>query len=310
MFGDAAFILQISLKSSVAVLLAALGETLVQRSGVLNLGLEGMMLMGALTGFAVGYVTGNPWLAVSASCLVGGAMALIHAFFCITLRANQVLSGLALTMLGMGLSNFLGRGLIGRSGIRLSQMPIPGLSDIPVLGKALFTQSIFAYVAIVLTVLLALFLARTRRGLMVRAVGEDAAAADTAGINVVAVRYLCTMAGGMLAGMGGAYLSLVYTPGWKEGMTAGQGWIAIAMVVFATWKPPRVLVGALLFGLLTSLQFYFQVTGVELIPVYVLRMLPYLLTIAVLVLVNRVLMRRGADGASGPADLGVPFFRG
>lgn len=309
MFGDAAFILQISLKSSVAVLLAALGETLAERSGVLNLGLEGMMLMGALSGFAVGYATGNPWLAVTASCLVGGAMALIHAFFSITLKANQVLSGLALTMLGMGLSHFLGRGLIGRSGIRLGQVPIPGLSDIPVLGKALFTQSVFAYVAIALTILLAILLARTRRGLMVRAVGEDAAAADTAGISVVQVRYICTIVGGMLAGLGGAYLSLVYTPGWKEGMTAGQGWIAIAMVVFATWKPPRVLVGALLFGLLTSLQFYFQVTGVELIPVYVLRMLPYLLTIAVLVLVNRVLMRKGADGASGPADLGVPFSR-
>ncbi|QJT10708.1 ABC transporter permease [Oceanidesulfovibrio marinus] len=309
MFGDAAFILQISLKSSVAVLLAALGETLAERSGVLNLGLEGMMLMGALTGFAVGYATGNPWLAVTASCFVGGAMALIHAFFSITLKANQVLSGLSLTMLGMGLSNFLGRGVIGRSGIRLGQMPIPGLSDIPLLGKAVFTQSIFAYAGIVFTVLLALYLSRSRQGLMIRAVGEDAAAADTAGINVVRVRYICTVVGGMLSGLGGAYLSLVYTPGWKEGMTAGQGWIAIAMVVFATWKPSRVLVGALLFGLLTSLQFYFQVTGVELVPVYVLRMLPYLLTIAVLVLVNRVLMRRGADGASGPADLGVPFSR-
>ncbi len=311
MFAEAAFILQISVKSSAAVLLAALGETLCERAGVLNLGVEGMMLMGALAGFAAGYVTGDPFLATAGAMIAGSLMASVHAFFTITIRANQVLSGLALTILGMGLSSVLGRELIGKSGYRFTAAPIPWLEDIPLLGKAFFMQTPLVYTALALTPLLWWFLMRTRRGLAVRAVGEDAAAADAAGLQVARTRYACVLAGGALAGLAGGALSLAYTPGWKEGMTGGQGWIAIAMVVFATWNPLRVFLGALLFGGLTALQFYFQVAGggAEVVPVYLLQMAPYVLTIAVLAAVNRVGMARGR-GAAAPGDLGVPFARG
>ena len=307
MFDDLTFIAQISLKSSVAVMIAALGEIYAERSGVLNLGVEGMMLMGALTGFAVGLATGNPYLALAGAMAAGGLMALIHGFFVITLKGNQVLSGLALTVLGVGLSSFLGRPLIDDTGIRLKAWPVPGLSQIPFFGDVLFNQNPLVYLALILIPLGSLVLFRTTLGLKIRAVGEDAAAADAAGVGVSAIRYGCTVAGGMMAGLAGSYMSLAYTPGWKEHMTAGQGWIAIGMVIFATWKPGRAFFGALLFGGLTALQFYFQATGLEVIPVYILRMLPYLLTILVLVVVTRRESIRKIGGA--PAALGLPFYR-
>jgi general nucleoside transport system permease protein len=306
MIEDIAFIGQIAVKSSIAVLLATLGEIMAERSGILNLGVEGMMLAGALCAAAAGMATGNPWIAVAAGTLAGGLLALVHGFFAVTLRVNQVLSGLALTLLGMGLTSFLGRPLIGAApGVRLRALPVPGLADIPVVGDIFFRQSVLAYVAYILVPLCWILLFRTGTGLKIRAAGEDAAAVDAAGIAVVRIRYLCTFAGGLGAGLAGAYLSLAYTPGWKESMTGGQGWVAIAMVIFATWNPWRAVVGAFLFGGLTALQFYFQAVGVELVPAYILKMLPYVLTIVVMMLVNAGPGRR----FGGPAALGVPFNR-
>ena len=306
MIEEFTFIGQIAVKSSMAVLLATLGEIIAERSGILNLGVEGMMLAGALCAAAAGMATGNPLVAVVAGALAGGLLALVHGFFAVTLRVNQVLSGLALTLLGMGLTSFLGRPLIGAApGVRLRALPVPGLSDIPVLGEIFFHQSILAYLAYILVPLCWYLLFRTGVGLKVRAAGEDAAAVDAAGIDVYRIRYLCTFAGGIGAGLAGAYLSLSYTPGWKESMTGGQGWVAIAMVIFATWNPLRAVLGAFLFGGLTALQFYFQAVGMELIPTYILKMLPYVLTIVVMILVNLGPGRR----FGGPAALGVPFSR-
>jgi len=306
MIEDAAFIGQIAVKSSIAVLLATLGEIVAERSGILNLGVEGMMLAGALCAAAAGIATGNPVIAVAAGALAGGLLALVHGFFAVTLRVNQVLSGLALTLLGMGMTSFLGRPLIGTApGVRLRALPIPGLADIPIVGDIFFRQSALAYLAYILVPVCWFYLFRTGTGLKIRAAGEDAAAVDAAGINVFRIRYVCTFIGGLGAGLAGAYLSLSYTPGWKESMTGGQGWVAIAMVIFATWNPLRAVAGAFLFGGLTALQFYFQALGVELIPAYVLKMLPYILTIAVMVLVNLGPGRR----FGGPAALGIPFNR-
>ena len=306
MIEDLAFIGQIAVKSSIAVLLATLGEIVAERSGILNLGVEGMMLAGALCAAAAGMATGSPLIAVAAGTLAGGLLALVHGFFAVTLRVNQVLSGLALTLLGMGLTSFLGRPLIGAApGVRLRALPLPGLADIPVVGDIFFRQSVLAYLAYLLVPLCWFVLFRTGTGLKIRAAGEDAAAVDAAGIDVFRIRYLCTFAGGLGAGLAGAYLSLSYTPGWKESMTGGQGWVAIAMVIFATWNPLRAVAGAFLFGALTALQFYFQAVGVEIVPAYILKMLPYLLTIVVMVLVNIGPGRR----FGGPAALGIPFNR-
>ena len=231
----------------------------------------------------------------------------MHGFFAITLRVNQVLSGLALTILGMGMTSFVGRPLIGiPPGVRLRALPIPVLADIPVIGDILFRQSALAYLAYILVPLCWFVLFRTGTGLKIRAAGEDAAAVDAAGINVNRIRYGCTFVGGLGAGLAGAYLSLSYTPGWKESMTGGQGWVAIAMVIFATWNPLRAVIGAFLFGGLTALQFYFQAVGIELIPAYILKMLPYVLTIVVMIVVNAGMGRRRF---SGPAALGIPFSR-
>ncbi|MBN2140370.1 MAG: ABC transporter permease [Desulfovibrionaceae bacterium] len=305
--GDLAIVAQIAVKSSVAVLFAALGELVAEKSGVLNLGVEGMMLVGALAGFAVGAQTQDPVLAAGAGMAAGGAMAMIHAAFTVGLGADQVVSGLSLTILGAGLSGFLGRPLVNASGPVFETLALPGLKDLPFLGPALFSQNVLVYLAFLLTPLIWFALLRTRLGLMIRASGEDAISADASGVPVRAIRFGCTVFGGLLAGLGGSYLSLAYTPGWKEGMTAGQGWIAIAMVVFSTWNPLLALAGALMFGWLTALQFYFQATGSELIPPSVLRMLPYVLTIAVLVLANRTGMLKGR--AKAPANLGLPFSR-
>jgi ABC-type uncharacterized transport system permease subunit len=301
------FIAKITLTSSMAVLYATVGEILAERAGVLNLGVEGMMLMGALSGFATTYVTQSLWLGVLAAMLVGALFALIHGFFSITLRVNQVVSGLALTLFGIGLSNFLGRPLIGKVSLKFEPCALFPLNAIPYLGDLLFTHHALVYPAYLLIPLAYLHLYKTRYGLELRAVGENPAAADTVGIGVYRIRYLYTMAGGALAGLGGAYLSLAYTPGWKENMTGGQGWIAIALVIFATWDPLRATLGAFLFGFINAFQFYCQAAGLTLIPGYVLRMLPYLFTIAVLVIITRWGAARRRVGA--PAALGIPFER-
>jgi len=304
--GNLGLLAQIAVKSATAVLLAAYGEIVAERSGVLNLGLEGLLLLGALAGFAAGAATGDPFLALGAAALAGAVAAGLHGFFAISLGANQVLSGLALSLLGAGLTGVLGRDLLGAPGLVLPSVPVPALSELPVVGPALFNQPVLTYLALVLAPLLWWALARTRLGLLVRASGENASAAYASGVSVPLVRHGCTCFGGALAGLGGAFLSLSYTPGWKEGMSAGQGWIAIAMVIFATWRPMRALCGGLLFGALTAAQFSFQTEGAELVPVWVLRAAPYLLTIGVLTLVQASGRLRRYSGP--PADLGR-FFR-
>ena len=297
---------QIAVKSCTAVLLAAYGEIVAERSGVLNLGLEGMLLLGALAGFAAGAATGDAATALCAAALAGAAAALLHAFFAVSLGADQVLSGLALSLLGAGLTGVLGRDLLGAPGLVLAPVALPWLAEIPLVGVALFQQPLLTYAALALAPLLWWGLMRTRAGLVVRACGENASAAYASGVNVTLVRYACTCFGGALAGLGGAFLSLSYTPGWREGMSAGQGWIAIAMVLFASWRPLRALLGGLLFGALTAAQFTFQTEGAAWLPVWVLRAAPYLVTILVLAFVQASPGLRRVSGP--PAGLGR-FFR-
>jgi ABC-type uncharacterized transport system permease subunit len=301
------FVLSITIQSSMAVLFASIGEVFTERSGVLNLGVEGMMLVGALSGFATAHATGSLALGVLGAMATGGVLALIHGVFTITLRANQVVCGLALVILGTGLASFLGRPLIGTVAVRFLPWPVPILSEVPVLGPVLFVQVPLVYLGYVLVPAAWFFLFHTRPGLNLRAVGENPAAADTAGIPVARTRYLWTAFGGALAGLAGAYLSLAYTPGWKENMTSGQGWIAIAMVIVALWNPWRAALGALLFGCVNALQFTLEARQISVIPSYILRMLPYLFTIATLVLITRLQQLRGRGAA--PANLGVPFER-
>ncbi len=290
-----------------AVLYATIGEIFAERSGILNLGVEGMMLVGALTAFAAVHSLNSLWAGVLAAMLVGGAFALIHGFFSIALRVNQVVSGLALTLFGIGLSNFLGRSLIGKVSLKFEPFALFPLDRIPIVGKVIFTQNLLVYPAYILIPLAYLFIYKTRHGLQLRAIGENPSAADTVGINVLGLRYLYTFVGGVLAGLGGAYLSLAYTPGWKEQMTGGQGWIAIALVIFAMWDPLKALAGALLFGFINAFQFYCQAAGLTVVPSYVLRMLPYLSTIGVLIVITRWEAAKKRLGA--PGALGIPFER-
>jgi simple sugar transport system permease protein len=279
------------------LLFGALGEVYAERSGVLNLGVEGMMIMGAVTGFGVALATGNVWLGVLAAALAGGLLSLIHAFATIHLRVNQVVSGLALTMLGLGMSGMIGKRYIGQPlPVRLESLHFPVLSDLPVLGPLLFRHDPLVYLAVILVPVLWFVLYRTRWGLTLRSVGENPAAADALGVNVAQVRYLAVFFGGVLAGVGGAYLSVAYAPAWIEGMTAGAGWIVIALTIFAMWDPPRALLGAYLFGGVRVLQFRLQPLGIS--P-NLLNMLPFLLTILVLLLSSGQAFRRriGAPAA-------------
>lgn len=299
---------QVAVKSATAVLLAAYGEIITERSGVLNLGLEGMLLIGALSGFAAGAATGNPLLALGAAALAGVLAALVHALFAVWLGSDQVLSGLSLSLLGAGLTGVLGRDLLGAPGLVMDVVPVPVLADAPVVGPVLFQQPLVTYFALLLAPLLWWGLGSTRAGLMVRACGENASAAYAAGVRVRRARTACACLGGALCGLGGAFLSLSYTPGWREGMSAGQGWIAIAMVLFASWRPLRALAGGLMFGALTAAQFSFQTEGAQWMPVWALRAAPYLLTIGVLALVQTSARLRRVSGA--PACLGRHFRPG
>ncbi|UCG06152.1 MAG: ABC transporter permease [Desulfobacterales bacterium] len=301
------FVAKITITSSMAVLYATIGEIFTERSGVLNLGVEGMMLVGALTAFAATDCFQSLWVGVLFAMLISGIFALIHGFFAITFRVNQVVSGLALTLFGIGLSDFLGRPFIGKVSLKFEPFGLFPLDKIPVVGQILFTHSALVYPAYLLVPLAYVFLYKTRYGLQLRAVGENPSAADTVGIPVFPMRYLYTFIGGALAGLGGAYLSLAYTPGWKEQMTGGQGWIAIALVIFSMWDPLKALGGALLFGFINAFQFYCQAAGLTLIPSYVLRMLPYLFTIVVLIVITRWEAAKKRVGA--PAALGIPFER-
>jgi len=295
-----------AIASGTSILLPALGEALTERSGVQNLGVEGMMLMGALFGYIVDIQTASLPLAFLAAMVAAVALALVHAFLSITLRANQIVSGLAVTLFGSGLTAFLGKPFVGaQAPVVLSRVPIPGLSQIPVLGQILFTQDAIVYASFVLVPLVWYFIYRTRPGLNLRAIGESPATADAMGVGVASRRYLYTLVGGALAGLGGAYLSLGYTPTWVEGMTAGRGWIAVGLVVFGMWDPLRVMAGAYLFGFVDGFQLRAQGLG-STIPSFFLNMLPYLFTVVVVSLSSgeRLQRRLGI-----PRALGLPYWR-
>jgi simple sugar transport system permease protein len=284
------------------ILLAALGELVVERSGVLNLGVEGMMIVGAVTGFIAAVELGSPWLGFAAAALGGAAMALLFGLLTQVLLSNQVATGLALTLFGLGLAALLGQGYVGVKTDPLGRVDLGPLSDLPFVGRVLFGHDPMVYVSLAMVAAVWWFLNRTRAGLILRAVGESHDAAHALGYHVVRVRLMAIAFGGACAGLGGAYLSLVRVPQWTEGMTAGAGWIALAIVVFASWRAGRVLVGAYLFGGVSVLQLNLQTAGAR-VPVELLSAAPYLVTILVLVLISR----RAGRGGDAPADLGKPF---
>jgi simple sugar transport system permease protein len=278
---------------------AAIGELVVEKSGVLNLGVEGMMIIGAIAGFALTIETGSYLAGLTAAMLAGALMALLFGLITLTLLANQVASGLALTLFGLGLSALLGQAYSGVSAGAFPRLHVPGLSDIPVIGPLVFGQDYLVYASLMLVAGVAWFLTRTRTGLVLRAIGENHEAAHAIGYPVLLYRYAALAFGGASAGLGGAYLSLVQAPLWVERMTAGRGWIALALVVFAAWLPWRVVLGAYLFGGVTILQLHGQGHGLKIEAQY-LSMLPYLATILVLVLISR-------SRTAAPASLGKPF---
>jgi len=288
------------------ILYASLGEVITERAGILNLGVEGMMLVGAVSAFYVGTFTENKWLGLLVALIAGGLMALIHAVITIKFRASQVASGLALTIFGTGLSAYLGRGLVGIPPTStFKAVAIPVLAEIPVIGKIFFNQDIMVYLSVILVAILWFIFYKTKAGLLLRAVGENPSAVDALGHNIFFIRYVAVIVGGMLAGAGGAYLSLAYSPSWIENMSAGRGWIAVALVIFAVWDPRRALLGAWLFGVIASLGLHLQALGV-MIPSNFLQMLPYIFTFVVLVLTTRETKNRRSGT---PAALGLPYSR-
>jgi len=289
--------------ASTPLLLAAIGELVVERSGVLNLGVEGMMVMGAVCAFVVAVNTDNGLAGVIAGALAGAALSLIFAVLTVSMATNQVATGLALTLFGIGVSGVIGDGYVGIDRDPLPQLAFPGLSDAPFIGPVVFGQDALVYVSFALVFGVAWFLTRTRAGLTLRAVGDNHHSAHSLGLPVVRVRYLAIMFGGACAGLAGAYLSLSYTPLWVEEMTAGRGWIALALVVFSSWIPWRAIIGAYLFGAITILQFHAQGAGLG-IPSQFMSSLPYLATIVVLVLIS---YERTRARANTPLCLGIPF---
>ncbi|WP_042298715.1 ABC transporter permease [Paraburkholderia kururiensis] len=291
--------------AAIPLMFAGIGELVTEKSGVLNLGVEGMMLMGAVSGYAVTTVTGEPWLGVLAAVGAGMAMALLFGFLTLTMLANQVATGLSLTIFGIGLSAYVGKPYTSAAvSATIAAWPIPGLEKIPVLGAAFFSLDPLEYLAFLMFPLVAWFLYRTRAGLVLRSVGESPQVAHSVGFPVIGVRYGATLFGGAMAGLAGGYYSIVQLHLWQEQLTAGRGWIALALVVFATWRPGRLLVGALLFGAVNGLQFYAQGVGVA-VPTQFLAMLPYVATIVVLVLISR---NPTTIRLNAPASLGKPFF--
>ena len=295
-----------TIAAGTVLLLASLGEIISEKGGVLNLGVEGMILVGAITGFMAAQATGSLLVAILAAMLAGGALALIHAFLTVSLRANQVVSGLALTIFGTGMSAFLGKSYVGlTSVVSFKAVNIPLLCDIPFFGPILFQQNLIVYLSILFVPVVWFVLNKTHLGLKIRSAGENPAATDAAGINIFAVRYGCTVAGGMFSGIAGAFLALGYNSSWMVNISAGRGWIAVALVIFAMWNPWKALLGSYLFGLISILGLRLQAVGVV-IPESLFSMLPYILTIVVLVLITGRLRNRG-DGA--PAALSVSYDR-
>lgn len=291
------------------LLFATLGETITEKSGNLNLGVEGMMLVGAVVGFKMGLSTSNPLLALSGAVAAGALSALIFAFLTVTLRANQVVSGLSLTIFGTGFSSFMGKKFVGQTvpdAIKAFFTPvkIPLLGDIPFIGPVFFRQDAFVYLGYLLAICLGIYLYHSRKGLNLRTVGENPAAADAAGINVGLYKYFHILLGGALCGLGGAYLSLVYVPAWQDNVTAGRGWIAVALVIFATWNPYKALMGAYVFGGLDIIGFRIQKYNIR-VSQYLIDMLPYIVTVLVLVIIS---VRKSKENAP-PKGLGEAYFR-
>jgi len=289
--------------TSTPLLLAATGELVTEKSGVLNLGLEGMMLVGAVAGFAVAYHSGSATLGVLGGALAGTALALVFAVLTLSFLANQVATGLALTIFGTGLSALVGSPYVGIAIEPMPTLALPGLTSLPLVGPALFGQNAFVYLSFAVLAGVGWFLRRSHAGLILRAVGDSHDAAHAIGYDVIAIRYLATAFGGAMSGLAGAHLSLGYSPSWAENMTAGRGWIALALVVFSTWRPIWLLVGAYLFGGIMYLSLYVQGTGLA-IPSQLLAALPYLATIVVLVAISR---DRARVRLNAPACLGLPF---
>jgi ABC-type uncharacterized transport system permease subunit len=287
---------------STPILIAALGELVVEKSGVLNLGVEGMMLIGAVTGFAVTYATGSPWIGVLAAALAAMIAALMFGYLTLSLTSNQVATGLALTIFGISLSSLIGNGFVGLTVPAFGAVFPPALAQDPVL-RVVFGYSPIVYFSFLMTAAVWWFLVRSRAGLVLRAVGENDHSAHSIGYDVIAVRYAAVAFGGAMAGIAGSYYSLVLTPMWAEQLTAGRGWIALALVVFSVWKPLRLLAGAYLFGLVMTIELQSKAAGVAVVPPEFLASLPYLATIVVLALIS--LRKSGATAA--PACLGHPF---
>jgi len=295
-----------TIRMAVPILAAAVGEILVERSGILNLGLEGLMITGAIAGFAGAFFSGNLWVGVLCGIAAGGALATIHAVISISLRGSQVVSGLAISILGGGLAQFLFRALFGIDTLfprvnGFQTINVPVLSSIPIVGPILFKQNILLYIILLSVFICSYTLYRTSFGLKIRGVGENPAAADAMGVNVIAIRYLCVILGGGLAGLGGSFMTLGYLNMYVDNITGGRGWIAVALVIFGRWDPIKALWGALLFGFVDAFQLRIQGLGAQ-IPVQLLFMLPYILTIAVLLGVGR--------RAQEPAALASPYQRG
>lgn len=300
-------LLATAIVAAVPLLVAGLGELVTERSGVLNLGVEGMMLMGAVGGYIVTVLSGDQWCGLIAGAAVGALISMIFAFLALVMLASQVAAGLAMSLLGMGLSAYIGQSYTSATIKQtIAVWPIPVLSKLPVIGNALFNQTPVVYLAVALCLAVYYFLYKTRAGLILRATGESAEVAHAMGFPVLLVRFSAILFGGAMAGLAGAYYSVVYLRLWQEQMTGGLGWIALGLVVFSTWRPERLLAGSLIFGILMALQFRLQMTTLA-IPTSLLAVLPYIATIAVMVLISRDknVMKRNA-----PASLGKVFFPG
>ena len=297
-------VVQRTLVAGTPLLLGTVGEIISERSGILNLGVEGVMAVGAVTAFIVTHHTGNPWLGLCAAIVAGMLISIVHAFASVSLQSNQVVSGLALTMLGLGLAGLLGKPYVGKPlAIKINAMPIPFLSDIPIVGPVLFNQSPFFYLAILLAIGVWFMLEHTLLGIRIRSAGENPKATETQGVNVSLIRYLSVLAAGGFSAMAGAHLSISYSKSWIEGMTAGRGWIVIALTIFALWNPLRAVFGAFLFGGIFVLQYMLQPLGIS--PNF-LAMLPYLATLLVLVVGGL----RDSRRLNAPAMLAEPYRRG
>ena len=289
--------------ASTPLLIAAAGELVAERAGVLNLGVEGMMIMGAACGFAGAYVTGSTFVGAICGILAGAALSAVFAVLTLGLAVNQVATGLALTILGIGLSGLIGLGFVGERITPSPHLYIPLLTDIPLVGRIIFGEDPFVYLSLALVIGIWWFLYKTRPGLVLRAVGDNHTSAHALGYPVLKIRTLAVLFGGGCAGLGGAYLPLAYTPFFIPGMTAGRGWIALALVVFASWRPGRLVAGSYLFGAVTILQLHAQAFGLG-IPSQLMSSLPYLATVIVLVLISRA---RATAGSAAPASLGLVF---